>query len=835
MQEGTYSRQRHQPRRNYGPQVDPYGNVVYYDQPPQYYQSGNQLPPIPADEVVQIAPGDAWLEQLDESLRLAVLALKADLYLKAEKPDDAMACLEVLAPHQPREAADLANEFLRAWGRLRNPVQSGSSPRYVMSGGQIIYTSSSMNRSPAISLTRAMQARNIRELSGLLRRLDALKLPLLDNDAVVGAFTASHSPAEVFRTEDIEAVFGPSKEIKLETLAGLSQTMRERLASQWRQSRVQQQVKTQRTDKQVEAEVLRGYEVVMKLIEDGLQREPQHWQLTLARAAAFFDLAEFQYGKKVDLAVYVEKRDEAFNGFERAAELYAAALPHFKEREETPLVFQQWFNANLGASDLSYVTRQQEPETNQLARIREAILSLPGGAAERHLSAFAKSLGQSANTLRPELKPRYLRAGLLVAGDHFEAEDARKLVTYYDDLLRELEFVVSVDGDATVGHDRPFGVFVSLRHTADIEREAGGFGRYLRNQKSSPYYSSPYGQPVRNFIEEFDQQAREKLIDHFDIKTVTFLDEKVESRGYGRPGWRETPLAFLLLKAKDGAVDRLPALRMDLDFMDARGQVVLPVESQITLIDARPERIEPRPVADLEITQILDDREASAGLLTLEIKATGKGLVPALPELLRTNSAGMQVEEFTDHGLAIAKIDTEGDHISPVSEQNWLMKLRVRDTADSLMFKFPESLRSDAKVVYNRYADADLVEVEPSIALAGLNLRPRPVWHWFVWGGIALALAGGAVWWLRRHQPVMTSEVSAYRVPETVTPFNLIGLLRRMHADESLRWSATHKTELTQTIQELEQRFFDRRHNGDPDPDLADIGHRWVRLTSNGK
>src|SRR5262249_37719111 len=162
---------------------------------------------------------------------------------------------------------------------------------------------------------------------------------------VVGAFAAGHSPAEVFRTADIETVFGPLEQVKLETLAGLAQTMRERLASQWRQPRVQQQLKTQRTDKQIEEEVLRGYSVVLALIERGLRRERDHWGLTLARAASFFDLAEFQYGKRVDLRIYVEKREEAFRSFEHAAALYAAALPAIEEKDQTPKVYLQWFNA----------------------------------------------------------------------------------------------------------------------------------------------------------------------------------------------------------------------------------------------------------------------------------------------------------------------------------------------------------------------------------------------------------------------------------------------------------------------------------------------------------
>jgi len=834
MQEAAWAKQRYQPPRNYGPQYDEFGNVRYYE--PYPMQDGNQPQAIAFDQLLASAPGEAWLAQLDVSLQVALHALMADLCLKAEQTEEALQHLEAVAIVQPRGATELANEFLRVWTRMRNPTQQ---PRNMAYGpyGPIYYSSGMMMRGGGISLTRAMQARNIREFSSLLRKLASLRLPPLNDDVLVSAFAGAHSPAEVFRTEDIEAVFGPLDRIRLDTLAGLTQTMRERLASQWRQPRVQQQAKTERTDKQIEAEMLRGYDVVLRLLDDGLKREPDHWQMNLSRAAVYFDLAEFQYGKKVDLAIYVEKREEAFKGFERAAALYASALSGIEEKEQSPKVYQQWFNANLGASDLAYVTRQQEPETNQLQRIRAAILSLPGGAAERHMSAFAKSLGQSVNTLRPELKPRFLRAGLRIAGDHSDAEEARKLARYYDDLLQEIEFVVRVDGDATVGHTRPFGVFVSLRHTADIEREAGGFARYLRNLKKGTYaYYNPYGQQQRNFVEDFDKLVREKLVDKFDVKSITFLDEKVQSRGYGRPGWRETPLAYLLIQAKDASVDQLPALHMDLDFMDQRGQVVLPVASQIVLLDARPVRVESRPVAELEITQILDDREIGEGLVTLEVKARGRGLVPELAVLVKTNFVHLIVEEASDQGLSVAEIDTEGDEVAPVTERNWLFKLQVNEDAPaSLPFQFPETTVAGAKTIFKRYADADLVEVEPKLALAGLTLRPRPWWHWLGLGVVLLAGVGGLAWWLRRHQPEASQEKPVYVLPEPATPFTVMSLLRRMQADASLRWSDANRAELTQNIQWLESHFFARECNGDPEPDLAGIGRRWVELAGNGK
>jgi hypothetical protein len=835
LQEGSYSRQRFQPRRTYGPQYDDFGNMIGYEQPPMNYEGGNQFQAIPVDQVVSSAPSDKWLAQLDESLRLATFSVIADLYLKAEVPDKALPYIETYAKQQPRGAADLANDFLRGWTKARNPVQ----PRnYNSPYASIIYSMNpyAMRNSGAIPLTRAMQQRNIRELTGLMRRLDALHLPALNEDAMVGAFSSAHSPAEVFRLEDMESVFGSLDKVKVETLAGLAQTMRERLAQQWRQPRVQQDAKTQRNDKQIESEMMRGYELVAKLIQTGLKRDAENWQLNLAQAAAAFDLAEYQYGKKVDLSVYVEKREEAFKGFERAARLYSNALPKMEEKDYTPKVFQQWFNASLGASDLAYVTRQQEPDTNQLQRIQSAIYALPGPAAEKHMGTFAKALGPSANMLKSELKPRYLRAGLRITGERAEAEDARKLATYYNDLLQELQFIVAVDGDATVGHTRPFGLFVTLRHTADVERESGGFGRYLRNNKrSTAMYYSPYMQQQRNFTEEFDKLVREKLGDKFDVKSVTYLDDKVQSRGYGRLGWRETPLAYVLLQAKDASADQIPTLNMDLDFMDSRGQVVLPVESQPILVDARPASVPARPINELEITQVLDDREMGEGRLTLEIKATGKGLVAELPELVKTNFTGLRIEEVTDRGTVINQVDAEGDQVLPMSERNWMFKFRVADDAPaSLSFHFPEVVADGAKTVFKRYVDADLVEVDRKYALAGLNIRPRPWWHWAILAVAVIGAGAGLTWWLKRHKPVAAQKKALYALPEPTTPFTVIGLLRQMQADASLRWTEAEKMELAESLKTLESHFFARERNGHPAPDLAGIGRRWVELAGNG-
>lgn len=808
---------------------NPYGYYEPFNEM-QRFQDPNQPQPIAPAALIELAPDAAWIEWLDATLAPRIWQLVALLYLKAEEGASALPYLEKLVVDYPKVTSELANELLRVWARTHNP-NAGPDPMRMRYGpyGPVWFGPGSPygQQGQGTSLTRATQVRNLRELAALLGHLRALPGVELDDSAVVGAFTAAHSQAEVFRGEDLERVFGPVERMKLETLAELLQTMRQRLASEWRQMRVQQEAKTRRNDKDIEAEILRGYELVTNLIDRGLARWPDHWRLRLVQAAAWFDWAEFQYGKKVDLAIYVEKRDRAFAAFQQAAALYAGQLEQIEPSSRTPLAYVQWFNANLGASDLAYVTRQQEPSTNQLALIRAALLALPGEAAEQHLARFGNELNESLNSIKPELKPRYVRAALDVLGDHPSGLEIRRLGLQYADLLQELALDVRIDGDALVGHTQPFGVFIGLRHSVEVERESGGFARYLQGQ-NNPYYFNPYGQQ-RSAREEFEKQLREKLNDGFEIKVITFADDKVQSRGFGRPGWRETPLAYLLVRAKDGAVDRIPSLHLDLDFVDRRGQVVLPVESAVVLLDARPTLGAPRPASRIAVTQVLDDRELAVGKLTLDLKATGRGVLPELPDLLEMSLTGLEVVKTNDSGVLIAKLDTEADELAAASERTWLLELApaARD-AFPAVFHFPKAKAPNVELAYKRYADADLVEVKPEVALAGVRLRPNLVWLWI----LLLAAAGGTVAWVvwRRQRQRAASAVTApvYVVPEPLTPFTVLGLLRRLHGDPRLGWADNHRTELAGAIRELEQDYFAPPSNGAPDRDLAALARRWV-------
>src|SRR5690606_8645636 len=119
-----------------------------------------------------------------------------------------------------------------------------------------------------------------------------------------------------------------------------------------------------------------------------------------------------------------------------------------------------------------------------------------------------------------------------------------------------------------------------------------------------------------------------------EVRSITFADPKVSSRGDPEPGWRVTPYAYVLLKARGPEVDKLPALSLDLDFLDTSGYAVLPIASAPLPLDARPAVGDPRPLARAEVAMTLDERRAGDGLLVLEVQAKAHGLLPPLGELL---------------------------------------------------------------------------------------------------------------------------------------------------------------------------------------------------------
>src|SRR5439155_21499535 len=123
---------------------------------------------------------------------------------------------------------------------------------------------------------------------------------------------------------------------------------------------------------------------------------------------------------------------------------------------------------------------------------------------ERHRARFANQLFNRLSSVGPAVKWRYLKGGFDIIGDHKDAREAKKVFDYYKDLVSEIKLESELDGAEQVGNNKPFGVFVNLRHTRDIERESGGFSKYLQNQSSGRYYFYwNYGRPTADYRDKF--------------------------------------------------------------------------------------------------------------------------------------------------------------------------------------------------------------------------------------------------------------------------------------------------------------------------------------------
>ncbi|MAX37108.1 hypothetical protein [Gimesia sp.] len=804
-------------------QRDYYGNYYYTDgvMMQQQMQRQNQIRAIATGKVLEMLPDEKWMALIDDSLHLEFQTTIAKLYLKVEEEEEAFPYIERLAPLNPREAKSLAEEFLRVWTKNHNPnSEQQRTSIYMFSYGF-------NQRAQGIPLTRSKQVRNLEELAVWIQRINDLPIEPIDEKLITQAFTQVHSSAEVYQLDAIEKIYGTVDGLNPNTLASLIQTMRTNLGKVWRLPATQKAAKTNRKQKDIEREVLQGYATAQQVLSKAISKYPQSWSVQLAKAALDHDANEFQQELN-RTTEFSERRQVSLEGFQKAAELYAAEVEQLEEEKQESTVYETWFYASLGAPDLGKITHATVSDPTQYPLIREAIEGLPGEIGKRHMDQFANSLFVRLSAVEPGVKFRYLQAGFEIVGDHEQAREAKKVYDYYKDLVTEIKLETRIDGSDVVGHTAPFGLFVNLRHTKEIERESGGFSKYLQNQNQGGYYYYNYGRPLENYRDKFEEAAKQSLEEHFEILSITFQSEDVHSRATEEYGWRMTPYAYLLLKPKGPEVDKIPALTLDMDFMDTSGYAVVPVTSAALPIDASPEQGDLRPFKNLQITQTLDEREAKAGKLKLEVRATGVGLIPDLDQIVDLKPKEFDVTAVENEGVSVSQFDKTEAGNAINSERLWLVSMEARPdlTRHPETFSFGLPKQEDHEVTYQRFEDADLVSVEPDIMLQQEYGTPEK--SWMVPASVVFAVLILLVIIYRliaRKAPVVTS--ARYQVPEKITPFTVLGLLKDIERTNGL--SPTGKQELGVSISRLEHYYFETPEG--EEPDLNAVVHRWVNQT----
>jgi hypothetical protein len=813
---------------------EPENPFIY--RPPSYYQRRNQAKVITPDIILANAPSAALIKRLNQGLAQRVNLTLLKVNLMDPKEPATLDALSAYLKEHPGQEKELCQDYLAAWVKKRSvPPEDPNIIRMRNLGYNI---SRQQQSGGGIPLTRLRQNKNVAEYRDLLTALRALSPEPITPASVVQGFMTIHSGAEVYRAGDIEAIFGPAEKMNRSELMQLVTGMRTKLREQWQDPKAQQEAGTNRTEQEAKDEVSRGYKTALDLVKRGLSDTNADWQQFIVRGQLFFDAAEFEFARQVKLTHYVNLRDEAFGSYRKAAQIYAAKVPELARGQWTLEPYQMWFFVMLGASDLSQLTRAAARSDPGLAQIGDAMRALPGDAAEGHLQKFGEMLGSLLPQVPANMRQRFLSAGLQVVGEnHPSAKVAQASLKNYQELLDEAQLRVTVDGPTRVGHGQPFGVILSLEHTRQIARESGGFGKYLQN--ASGQKQMGFGMPGAqvNYRDNFTKNIHAALDETFDVVSVTFPDASVRAIDLPREGWQETPMAYVVLRAKEAAVDRIPSIQLDMDFSDTSGQVILPVRSQVQPIDAKDAVAGPRPCPDLALTFTMDEREwAREGRVVIEVAAKGRGVIPAHAQLFDFAQDGFDVE-VTDNGLSITEFVSDGTAKQAHADRNWQFTYkRKKDLRADAVLKFPavKSGITAASVEYQHYQDADLIKLTAQQAAAGVPLKTA------VNTGLhtamlvlVLAAAAAGVFLLRRsrrRQP--QAAAAALALPAHITPFSVVAFLRRVERESNGRLDESARHSLKTQIEEIESAFFKGSAAPAGAPDLEAVARKWWQAVS---
>lgn len=801
------------------------------------------------------SPGEKWLNVLEPSVSIRGHRAVVAIATIADETDEALDRLTRALARHPDLGIEFADEFLRLWEKRLNPQEPQNENYYFYFYGP--------QRLPAAPLTRGRQHRNLDRLERLLTIVEGMGVKARQLPSVASAFKACHARTEVYDRAAISRIFGSEAEMPGRTAAALAESMRAGLGGDWRSRTAQRQYGMMRSQAEIADMVEVGYELAIGLADRALTQEPESWRHAVLKAALSYDRVRFkQTQAKDNFAEYNEYRKQAFAAFEEASNHYAALVAGGQEHDSSN-VYLQWFSAVLDAGQPIPKDQKQAAEdeeatnADQIERIAAAMKRLPPDAYERHVGAFAQDLISALSGAPPERKPTIVRAGVKIVGDHPAGAALHRLSELYQDLVsNEIRLRLTVDGSDAVGHGKLFGLVLTLRYTNSVDRETGGFDKYLYQETyvriGNQYRTVNYQAQIRKGIET-------ALSDQFTIESLGFFEPLTPSREVredGQTGWQEKPLAYILLKANDPSVDKIPRVTFDMHFDDQLGPVTLPILSNTPPIDAAgaPGR---RPVRNMQVSQTVDVRRLVEGdegrEVLVEVQAKGEGVIPEIADLLEgLESAlpgyalakdGVEARPYTviqtddgreryyfwdtveDEDKAYATADSEGI-FRLTTERSWMVTLKPSSGAVGKALTLPKLKEGVAGTLVSRhYADMDIVEVKG----ATLAVDPR----WSIAAKITLAVGGvvvvgGALWlFTRRRKPAAAAD-AGYLLPTRITPLSTIAALQRIGEAKPLD-EATRRS-LTEDIAAIERTCFGPQ-NGEARPDEAAMGallKRWA-------
>ena len=807
---------------------------------------------IDPEEMLLLAPAGKWQAALPADLRARFDASLARAIIVSANFELAADRIVELARRHPAAGVALAEDFLLAWGQAHNPqLPEELRRRY------------GLPEDARIPITPVMMERNIESLARMMEVFRKAGVAPRDQAKVVNAFDLAYSNAEAYRDSHIERVFGATAKMDEQLFFLLAQRMHANLGDRWRRADVQRGNLTRRNEAQTYAMAEAGYGSLLKIIDEWQAGRPDAYKALLLGAVVLNDWADFESFQDLApleparrLVLAKEKALRSQDYFQRAADAYGRQVVRLPANEYSIEPYLSWFNAVLGIGSTGQVNLGKPMNRAALGRIRAAILALPGKLAPTHMGQLAKTLNgrlnDTNNPMHEDLKYRYLASTLVVTKDDPFSLGLKKRSDYLDELLSEIRIQTRVDGPNTVGANQEFGLIVSVVHTEAMGRVAR-FGQYLSNDPSALAAASKRrgqqaakGPEPQGPRDEFEKKLTEGLAPFFDIRSITFAAPDVKSRPTSRPGWEETPLAYVLVRAKDASVDKIPPVQMELRFIDLSGPVTIPATSAETLLKVAGGKAAPRPADKVEVTQTLDTRQfAINGSLSLEVSATASGLVPELDDLLDLAplSALAKVRQVTViDPLMVKELNTWGEKVAPRTERRWSITLdgdaiRAADKASDV--PFPTVKAANTTTVWRTYQDIDPIVLSKASVLLdrvkvaqGAGYAPPAVEDHsaYLYAGIAAVVAFVA-WLIFRKRdtgPRPPRARDVFKLPAAIDGFSVVALLRKLGSSPLVKFTAAQQAELQQDIERVQTGCFGGTATLSP-ADLKSLAEKWLR------
>ena len=816
--------------------------------------SGSSQKFVPAEDLLPAAPAGKWAAALPAAARDRVDVGLSRLILTGANFDQAADRIVEIGKRSAGTGAALAEDFLSIWAKTHNPqIPEPLRKKF------------GLPEDARIPVTPIMMEKNIESLARIMALFRAAGLAPKDYGKVVAAFDLAYSNAETYRTSHIEKVFGPMDKMDEPLFFLILSRMNANLGERWRKMDVQVAGLTRRDETQTLELVRAGYATALQLIDGWLAGHADSSRALTLAGTLLMDWGDFEYfqellssDRKKRMAGYKEKNLQAQEYFNRGAAAYGKQVPKLTPGDYSVDAYLAWFNGLLGIGSNAQVNLSKAMNRAALTKIREHLTALPEKAAKAHISQFAKivnaRLADEKEPLHEDLKYRYLASALVITKDDPFTLGAEKRVAYFDELLSEVRLQTRVDGPNTVGRDQDFGIIVSIIHTEAMGR-AAKFGQYLTNDLNAGLTKPKKGSPLVKKMraaqgprDELELNITEALSPFFDIKSITFATPDVKPRASAQPGWEETVLAYLHVRAKDASVDKIPPVQLELKFVDLSGPITIPAESAETVIKVATDSAAPRPASQIEITQTLDTRQLPInGALTLEVKATSTGLVPDLENLLdvAANKSAIGIKNINPHeGLQVTELNTWGDQVAPRSERLWTISLdgdAVRAADAPMEFRFPPPKMKDATVAYQTYTDMNLTALPQPVVQIGRPLAPgetavsRARMPYYVWGGAALAsiLVVGLIALLSRRKgggerPLRARDV--FHMPGHVDGFAVVALLRRLDTSPLVQLKEPQHAELQSDLKRVEHACFGAGKSTMSETDLRSVASKWLRV-----